>query len=333
MDDSDSGVTIPLRLQTLDLLGLDPPSSQARTAERLLATVYGLSQIVLSGMPPLHDKGRVDALIAALLRDATLSVAACLVTTRQGLYEPAMRVSRGVLEARLYAERIRTAEDPEQTANLLAIDRLLARKRNLDDQVTAKLQSPNDPFIKKHLTEISAALQDDALQRARPEFDRLRKAGEHWHGFKNLRQLAEHLQDAGSYHLVYAPASAFFVHPGDPDVHLVACGDEVELLPLSCADAQKLGSVQIMTALEAHRLLAVATKPWQLGKEIKVAIQQLLPLMLLAAARPDLTGEGFEQIESQSGIPRSSWHDLVSVTFDWPGPVTSGADGPKVGGG
>lgn len=322
-DDAPSG-TIPLRLQTYDLLGINPPTVASDKADRLLATVYGLMQIVLSGMPPLTDKGRADATIAALMRDATISIAGCLATARAKLYEPTVRVSRGVLEARLYVQHIRGSVDPDGAAELFAVDRLLARKRNLQDSIAKGLRKADDPWAKKHFDDIDGALSDPQLKRAHAELNKRKQANKAWHGQKSLRLLAEHLSDPGAYYLIYAPASAFFVHPGDPDTHLMADGNQVVVRPLAVDDDDKLGSTMLTTAAEGHHLLAEATAPWNLGAEIRLAIDQLVRLMLIDAMSPSLEGDEMDALESAAGIPREMWSDLVSVTFDWPGPPANG---------
>lgn len=170
-------------------------------------------QVVLSGVPTLTDKARIDATIAALLRDATISIAGCLTTARTRLYEPTVRVSRGVLEARLYIEHIRRAADPDRAAALFGVERLLVRKRNLQDSIEAGLWTPDDPWVRKHLDDIKSALEDPQLKQAKVELEQLKRANKEWHGAKSLRYLAEQLSDTSSYHLVYASASAFFCAP------------------------------------------------------------------------------------------------------------------------
>lgn len=312
-------VEVPVRLTTFDHFGIQPPAADATKAEKFLSTVYGVAQIVLTGIPELKTSGHAEAAVASLLRDATISMAACITTSRHGLYEPTVGIARGILEARLYVLRIRKSVVPDQTAALHAVDCLLGRKQQLEGQIAIGVRAANDRFARTQLLELKNALKSPALALAVQELTQLRSQNRRWYGATSLKELAEDLSDDESYHLVYVPASAFYVHPGDPDVHLLERDGDVVVRPLSEQGSSRLDAARAMAAQEGFQLLVNATKKWKLGSEIRVVIDQLLPLMNIAMAKSSLDGQEFADLEAQCGFPREQWHDLVSVKFDWDG--------------
>ncbi len=308
----------PVHMQTFDLVGLSSPQLSDPLEDRLLKATYGVLQILCSGLPNLNTSGRAEALVATLLRDATLAMGASVLLLEKGLYEPALRELRGLLESRLYIQRIRSG-DGEKLANLLAADQLESRKRGLERQITLGIRSPEDDWVRAKLKEMKDLLNGD-LAKPLAELKQLRQAGKLWHGYRGIEQLAEALGDANSYHLVYGPTSQMFVHPGDPDVHLVYTDTSVQLRDLVCTEPEKLKSAKHLLTSEGYEVLKAASAPWQLKEELSFVITHLLTLMLIAAAPEHTSAEERQNLEDTSGIPQDHWDHLVHVTFDWQGP-------------
>lgn len=308
---------LPLHLQVTDLFGIRISQGPAFEEFEVLRAVYGLCQIVCTGLPELQDKGRAEVTVAVLLRDATLALAGSLMIAERRLYEPILRLHRGILEARLIVQKLR-AGDSEKLANLLAADRLLARKRGFENQIRAGLRPASDPWLRKHLKDIKDTFrQDPHLQSAKGELKALKAKRLQWHGSANLARLAAELGETSSYELIYSPTSALFVHPGDADVHLVeGAASTVRMRTLVCDDDLKLRTALRSVIADAFQLLKTAIAPWQVGAEVRVAVDQAVPLMIISLDPQHTTAAQLAQLERGSGLPRREWRNALKISFD-----------------
>lgn len=181
------------------------------------------------------------------------------------------------------------------------------------------IRSPDDSWARGKLREWKNLLNGEF---AGPfsELLNLRRTGKEWHGFKSIEELAAALGEVRSYHLIYDPTSQMFVHPGDPDVHLIANGSAVQLRELVERDVERLDSVKQLLITEGYELLKAASGPWGLKGDLRSVIVQLLPLMIIALAPEHTATEERRRLEETSGIPDAQWSRLVHLTFDWKGP-------------
>lgn len=307
-------LALPIHLSITDPVGVGSSAALALPERKAAIVGYGLCQVACQGVPHLEDKGRLEAVIASLLRDATLSVGAVIHLIDRRLHEPAVRLLRGVVEARLIVQRLRR-DDGARLADLLAADAILVRKRAFQRQIELNLRPSDDPWVRSHLDQVATALRHPDLEAAAKEIQALRSRHLKWYGLRNLAELADSIGESSSYHLLYAPMSATFVHPGDSDQHLVEKDGHVVVKTLQCDNDPALASTLSGAAVEAYHIVKYATATWALPAELQYALEYGLPLVMIGLHPESATEEEVSVLEEGSGLPREQWLDAITVDF------------------
>ncbi len=302
---------LPLHLYAPDHFGINMADGMISKESHVLRAVYGLCQVVCDGMPDFQDRGRAEVAIASLFREATLALGAGLILSARRLYEPTLSISQGVFAARLQIKRLRDG-DSETVASLLIADRLLSRKRDLRRQIDLGLRPADDPCIRDRLYRINHVFKhDEELRAAKAALKSLKKRNPQWHRAGSLEELAEQLRETQS-HQADVPTTSFFA--GDPDAYLD--GERaVGMGELVCTDDTKLIIAQQSLITDGHRLLDPAVSPWEIGADVRMGIEQALPLMIISLNPLDTPEPRMRQLEQESGLPRAEWTSAMTVSF------------------
>lgn len=213
--------SVSAELPSAELFFRDQPAEAEGPVEawRLARSVvdYGCAVFHLSdAIRPEH--GIRDTVFAALLRRLLITAEASITLLARGLVEPAVALSRTLLDIEL-AFRLVHQDDTDRLAKRLAAFHYLSYQEHGEGMLRNAPTRTGILERRDRLEEIIATSQSYARFLEQDVFDDVRnaiKTDRNWHGFKNAEEAFRAIGQDHDYHMTYDGGTPF-VHASNPD--------------------------------------------------------------------------------------------------------------------